>query len=88
MENINEKGKDTEKEQVETVVEAKEENGNVIKSVILEEERKKDQEESLMKKVEDYKKVPPTKKVFKMKDFYIFELEGQNSIEYDLLDNI
>ena len=23
-----------------------------------------------------------------MKDFYIFELEGQNSIEYDLLENI
>ncbi len=39
-----------------------------------------------IKEVEDYKKV--SKKVFKLKDCYMFELEGKNSIEYELLDGI
>lgn len=40
--------------------------------------------------VEAYKKAPTSiaHKVFKMKDFYVFELEGKNSIEYDFLDSI
>jgi hypothetical protein len=36
--------------------------------------------------VEDYKKVE--KKITKLKDCYVFDLEGKNSIEYDLLDGI
>lgn len=38
--------------------------------------------------VEDYKKATQSKKFFKLKDCFIFELEGKNSIEYNFLDNI
>lgn len=42
------------------------------------------------KQIEYSYKMPEqtNKVVYKLKDCYIFEYEGQNSIEYDLLDGI
>ena len=48
-------------------------------------------EEEKSEKQINYKyKMPETQKTtyYKMKDCYIFEYEGQNTIEYDLLDGI